>query len=688
MANLAAYASFFAASAFLVLAFLLARQRHAWPVSAASIAACLISALWAGLTGISDLSVALPAIALQLGELAYTASWLFFLLILISLQTSGTPWQWLSRRWLSMFAGGLIGAAGGILVSVLIAPGILAGPHAYDWIDLVVFLGLNVTGLVLVEQLLRNADENDRWSLKFQCFGLGGLFAYGFFMYADALLFQQLNANLWKVRSVVSLLAVPLLALGLARQGLWQQSIHVSRQLVFHSLALISAGVYLLAMSGLGWLIRITGGSWGVMLQVAFLAASILLLFIVFFSGKVRAYARVLLNKHFFRYRYDYRDEWIKFSRALAGMTDQVPEGIIRIMARLADSTGGLVFSVADDGRSELRGHWRCDIPPGARSGLGSLPQWLDQTDWVIDLDELGREPELYPSLELPDWLARNADLWLIIPLVFRDRVEGVLMLLRSDIRKDLNWEDRDLLKTAGRQAASHLAQHVANDALVEARQFDAFNRLSAYVVHDLKNILAQQSLLVSNAAKHRHNPAFVDDMISTIANSVDRMNRLMEQMRSGERSSGDKRIRLVGVLRDVIEHAKGGSPAPTLGAVPDDLEIQADRERLGTVFSHLVKNAQEATPADGAINIETRVISGVVEVSIIDNGKGMSLEFMRDRLFKAFESTKGLTGMGIGLFESREYIRALGGDISVESQPSRGSTFRVTMPALKPDEE
>jgi putative PEP-CTERM system histidine kinase len=156
----------------------------------------------------------------------------------------------------------------------------------------------------------------------------------------------------------------------------------------------------------------------------------------------------------------------------------------------------------------------------------------------VIDFDEYERDPDLYEGLSIPEWLLSIPNAWFIVPLMFKGECLGFILVKRSELQKTINWEDRDLLKTAGQQAASHLAQHQADQALMQSRQFEAFNRLSAYIVHDLKNILAQQSLIVANAEKHKHNPEFVDDVIATVKNSVARMTGLMAQMRSGERGA------------------------------------------------------------------------------------------------------------------------------------------------------
>jgi putative PEP-CTERM system histidine kinase len=271
---------------------------------------------------------------------------------------------------------------------------------------------------------------------------------------------------------------------------------------------------------------------------------------------------------------------------------------------------------------------------------------------------------------------------------MFKGGCIGFILVKRSELQKKINWEDRDLLKTAGQQAASHLAQHQVDQALMQSRQFEAFNRLSAYIVHDLKNILAQQSLIVANAEKHKHNPEFVDDVIATVKNSVDRMTGLMAQMRSGERGSNAKVVDLGELLAKVADGAKVRQPEAELECVVDEVLVFADSEQLATVFGHMIQNAQDATEKIGRVLVRIKPEDNHVTVDVEDTGIGMEPDFVRDRLFKPFDSTKGLTGMGVGAFESREYIRSLDGDISVVSVPGEGSTFRIVLPRVYSEED
>ncbi len=666
-----------------VLTLLTLTLRRVKTIGPALLAACLGTTIWATVVASATATGQPPANLVLTSELLRNTLWLGFLLQMLSLRSDDTPWRLRGRHWLPWLAAFLVGASV-LLIAQPLQPLDPMGPLSLELqyeTTLILWLLMSLTGLVLLEQLFRNGSSTERWALKHLCIGLGAMFAYDFFMYAEALLFRQLDADLWQARGLVTAVVTPLFAISMARNSSWHHRVTISRQVVFHTVTLMGAGLYLLGMALIGYIIRFMGGTWGHVLQVGFLAGAGVLLATVLFSGKVRAQLGVLLSKHFFSYRYDYREEWLKFTGALTALDQEVPAGIVRTLAELVDSPAGLLWARGDEGRMHLVANWEMPPPPVNDQQLAQLASWLARTDWVIDLREWHRTPDVYNDLELPQWIQADPSLWLIVPLVFQERLEGILLLRKSPLKAGINWEDRDLLKTAGRQAASHLAQHLASKALVEARQFEAFNRLSAYVVHDLKNILAQQSLMVANAAKHRHNPAFIDDMIATVENSVARMQRLMEQMRSGLREAPPEPVDLAEVLREVVAARNGGQPAPTAQLDKGDCRVIADRERLFTVFNHLVQNAQEATPPDGTVTVRMKPDEDVVVVEVEDTGCGMSEEFMRNSLFQAFESTKGLTGMGIGAFESREYVRHLGGDIQANSEPGAGSLFRVTLP-------
>ena len=313
--------------------------------------------------------------------------------------------------------------------------------------------------------------------------------------------------------------------------------------------------------------------------------------------------------------------------------------------------------------------------------GAEPMLPFMEKQRWVINMDEYRSAPDIYGDLALPAWLRENPDAWLVVPLIHDERLLGFVLLLQPRAPQSLNWENLDLLKTVGMQAAGYLALNQAAEALAEARQFEGFNRLSAFVMHDLKNLIAQLSLVAKNAARHKHNPEFVDDAVQTIENSVQKMNRLMAQLKSAEIMGDNKRVNLVEELRDVVAAKSTGRPVPVLQTQLDSVPVLAEPDRLSSVLGHVVQNAQDATPAGGKIEVILERNNDSLSLSVVDTGSGMDAEFIKNRLFKPFDTTKGLTGMGIGAYECKEFIQGMNGEVKVESRPGEGTRFEISIP-------
>jgi len=221
-----------------------------------------------------------------------------------------------------------------------------------------------------------------------------------------------------------------------------------------------------------------------------------------------------------------------------------------------------------------------------------------------------------------------------------------------------------------------------ASESLTHARQFEAYNRLSAFVVHDLKNLVAQLSLVVMNAEKHRDNPDFIDDAIDTMANSVDKMNRLLAQLRKGDiEAVNEKKVRLQELLASVVEQQKNQRPVPDIIAAAEDINLLVNKDKLVAVLGHLLQNAQDATEDSGWVKINLYKTDNQAIIELEDNGRGMDAQFVRDRLFKPFDTTKGNAGMGIGVFEARQFVEQQGGRIAVQSQLGQGTKFTLKLP-------
>jgi putative PEP-CTERM system histidine kinase len=314
----------------------------------------------------------------------------------------------------------------------------------------------------------------------------------------------------------------------------------------------------------------------------------------------------------------------------------------------------------------------------------GSLPSFLSRTGWVVSLPEHAADPAQYPGLDLPPWLSALPMPWIIIPLVTGTELIGFVVLGAPRARIDVDWEVRDLLKTASRQAAGYLAQLRASEALLEARKFESFNRMSAFVVHDLKNLVAQLSLMLRNAERHRDNPEFQRDMLTTVEHVVGRMHGLMLQLRTGTTPVEKPRQVDLGPLVKRVCAAKSGQRS-AIGLDLAPTSALGHEDRLEHVIGHLVQNALDATASQGQVSVKLGVTGQYASIDVRDSGTGMPAEFIRERLFKPFETTKS-AGMGIGVYESAQYIRGLGGDIHVDSAPGVGTTVRVLLPQAESD--
>ena len=554
-----------------------------------------------------------------------------------------------------------------------------------DELSLLGFVLMPVAGLVLVEQLFRNTEPEQRWAIKFMCLALGGLFAYDFYLYSDALLFKRINPDLWSVRGFIGAMVTPLIAISLARTQDSEIKVFVSKRVVFHTATLMAAGFYLLLMAGAGYYIRSFGGSWGIAFQTLFLFGAAIVLLILFFSGQVRANIKFFLNRHFFGYKYDYREEWHKLIGVLSGAREaaELHQAVIRAIADIVESTGGQLWLKGEDGAySPVAARNVSFDAPAAEPSEGPLARFLADHEWIVDVEEYRRAPQAYPNLALPAWLVEETRAWLVVPLFHPQGMLGFLVLAKSRGYLRLDWEDMDLLKTVGRQAGSYLALLAVSEALADARQFETFNRLSAYVVHDLKNLSAQLSLVVTNARKHMHNPEFVKDAVQTVDNAVTKMNRLLDQLRKDRREVGPReRVDVGGVLGAVAAQRRvDGKARPVVRLGEEGVQVLAERERLATVVGHLVQNAQEASRAEDEIVLRLKRDGGHAVIEVEDSGEGMDAEFIRSKLFRPFVTTKGNAGMGIGAYEAREYIRSQGGELHVESAPGHGTVFQIRL--------
>lgn len=683
--NLGVLSYSLAVSSSLVLTLLLVTAWRGRPLGSLLLAAVVTTTLWAiAAAWVNGFGTTAASLALQLLEILRYATWYSLLFGLLS--------YFDAFRQRKRYVVALV-----LLIPLSMLPMLLFSgrfpelPSQWGG-DILIFgqMVMAVVGMVLIEQIFRNVHQEQLWRAKHLLIGVGAAFAYDFIFYSSAVLFHTIDNEMWVARGFVNALVIPLMAVSVARNPEWSGEVFVSRKAVFHTTVLLATGFYLFLAVLVGYLIRDSGGSWGKVFQIAFLFASLVLLVLLILSWQARAWLKVFLGRNFFKYQYDYRDEWLKLIHTMA--LDRSGLGLrsraIKALADIVDSAGGMLWTRNEAGRFQHNASWNLkqQITESAAAD-SSLVRFLEREREVIDLSEYVQDPDAYPGLELPPWLHEVELAWLVVPLVIDEKLTGFVLLVRPQVPRLINWEERDLLKTAGMQIASYVAFLETSEALMDARQFEAFNRVSSYVVHDLKNVSAQLALVVANAQRHKDNPAFIDDAIDTVANATSKMDRVLAQLR--KRSSDETLkavVRVCEVLREVVKIRSGGRPVPRVERCDPELQLLTNREQLVNILSHLVSNAQEATRDDGEVLLRARSCDGEVIIEIEDNGCGMDERFIRERLFRPFDTTKGNAGMGIGVYESREFVWSQGGEMAVRSRTGEGSgtLFRIRLPGYR----
>ncbi|HZF26400.1 MAG TPA: XrtA/PEP-CTERM system histidine kinase PrsK, partial [Steroidobacteraceae bacterium] len=610
----------------------------------------LVTSVWAAVLALQAARGVVPLNVIFVAEILRDGMWLTFLMrVLYTFGARSAP------RWLVVVVYGSIGVVllAGLVLGV--AHDLAAAVESAGAVLIPGALLLSLIGFVLVEQVYRNTRASHEWSIKFLWIGAGAIIVYDFCLYSTALLFRAIPAAMWDARGAANALCLLLLFLGVSRTTSWAPQVFMSRRPALYTLSFIAAGLYMLAMAVAGYYVRVFGGTWGGAGQLLFLFGAVLLLVIVLFSGQARAQFRVFLAKHFSPYRYDYRSEWLRITRTLAEASDStLAQRVVRALAQVVHSDAGGIWIANEDGIFVPSGGDLAGPDKPVESEGSEFLRFITEREWVTDLDarrrRTTRDP---PDLPVPDWLVQVERAWLVVPLLQQERLVAFVAIARPLAPLDLGWEDLDLLRTVGRQAASYIALEQAARKLAQSQQFEAYNRFAAFMMHDLKNLIAQQTLVVENAARHRGNPQFFDDAISTVENSVKRMSRLLEQLRRGDAVGQARRVNLSDLCRETVRRCGDRQPAPVLISKPPDVDVIVSAERLALVLEHVIRNAQDATPPDGSVQVELRRTAERAEIQVLDNGTGMDDAFIRQRLFRPFNTTKGSQGMGIGAFQT-----------------------------------
>jgi putative PEP-CTERM system histidine kinase len=541
--------------------------------------------------------------------------------------------------------------------------------------------------LVLLEIIYRQAGDN-RWALKPLIVFLAVTSVFEFVTFANALMVDQIQINYIAARGYIYSALIPFLVLAITRVKNWGVDIYISRDIVMHSTLLMVAGGYLFIMAMLGYVVKYFGGEWGGTIQIVLIALSLALLVTLFLSLSFRTKIKVFITKHFFANQFDYRHEWLKLTHCLNTKESDgnVYATALRGLTQAIDYQTGCFIQAQNGELNILANIEKPELNEDELTVLSEFVKFFKLKKWIIDIEELRTQPYIYEDLKINHGFLNGLSFQLVIPIYNDENFWGMAVMQGSDnTSKRLNWELRDYLSAVNAQISNFLFHHQAAQELAENAQFAAFTRMSAFIVHDLKNVLAQIDLILSNAEHHKDNPEFIDDTFETLQHTKARMDKMLYQLteKNASQDGPDSLVTLSECVKQVVEQRCASFlPAPSV-VVGSETPVVLEKDKLCNVIYHLVSNAQQATDDDGNVDIvlELSIDEKYMLINIMDTGSGMSETFIRERLFKPFDTTKGNAGMGIGAFDAKAYLEKIGGQLLVKSELQQGTSFTLRIP-------
>lgn len=534
-----------------------------------------------------------------------------------------------------------------------------------------------IAAAVNMEATLRGADKVERWKIKFETLGAGAIIAMFIFYYSQALLYRSLDMDLLGLRSAMLILATGLMAYSKLMRGNGVK-VQVSKEMAYRSTVVLAVGLYLIGLGIMGEGMRHFGEKMSRNLLVTLFFVGGVGIIIALLSENIQRKIRVFLSKNFFSDKYDYRAQWLNFTDRVSseGTSEGVLKAILSSFSGTFGTTGAALFI-----RDEQDGDYECAAVYELHIPVRGLP---DKSGLAVFMEPNGRvysrAEGSHPVDETGQRFLEENGIYFLIPLYTSGAMNGFIALGPPINGKEVyTFEDYDLMKTLSRQTSSIIHNLRLSDELSRARQMEAIGRVSAFVIHDLKNHVSSLSMMVDNADEHMDDPEFQRDMVGSLSATVKKMNVLISRLKNiKEKASLNLRS---ADLRAMAEEALKGVSGDVRLEGPSVL-ADADPEEIQKVVLNIVLNAIEASPAGSTVKVEVGA-SLSAYISVRDSGCGMTAEFMETRLFKPFSTTK-TKGLGIGLYQCKQVIEAHGGAIEVVSRPGQGSVFTIKLPLAK----
>ncbi|MCL4797323.1 MAG: PEP-CTERM system histidine kinase PrsK [Bryobacteraceae bacterium] len=556
----------------------------------------------------------------------------------------------------------------------------------------ILLLVVHVWILMNLEQTFRAAVGLVRWRIKFVVLGLAVIFGARLFVRSQAVLFSSYDPDWLNIESSALLIGCILLVVAFPRAGRGAIEVYPSRAVLSSSVTLLLTGSYLVIIGVLARFVRTYGEAEHLELQILLVVAGIALLGVLLLSDRLRQRLHAFVVRHFARAQYDSTKIWDELSLRLASVRDEaslnelsvkIVSGTFEVLAVtlwLVDEQNGRLAPVAST--APQAGAGSDAILPAALSN--DIAAGLRERASPFDLEELiDAWAEELRRLN-PTTFATGGNRW-CVPLRTGDRILGALVLADRVNGAVYTVEESLLLQCMTDQVTSVLLNLRLADQVARSRELDALQTMSAFFVHDLKNAAASLNLTLKNLPVHFDDPAFREDALRAIGNTARRIDELTARLSAFRQKPQLKRVEtaLNQVVSETLDRLDGLQDVELTRDLQPLPAILVDREQIQSVVTNLVLNARDALGPGGWIRVRTELDGNSAILSVADNGCGMGAAFLKNSLFRPFQSSKK-NGLGIGMFQSRMIVEAHGGSIRVESEPGKGSTFWVILPIME----
>ncbi|HOP98020.1 MAG TPA: PEP-CTERM system histidine kinase PrsK [Verrucomicrobiota bacterium] len=696
-----------------------------WIAILAVVASALLAALallrrprtmpvWSFAAGMACLSIetGLAALATLMPErMLYWHHWRLLVLsflpgtwVLFSLTYARGNAREFVARWRVPLITAFIGppAVALLFSKALILPSDHIGPD-YEWglslgtagrfLYVLVLVGC-ILVLMNLERTFRSSVGTMRWRIKFMILGVGLLFAARTYTTSQAIVFHSVISSLQTVNAVALVLACGVIAISITRTSYFEVNVYPSRKVLRNSLTFLIAGVYLLIVGVFAETVTFMGGDAAFPLKAFAVLAALLLLAVLLVSERFRLHANEFISRHFQRPLHDYRVIWNRFIQATTSCVHQtdLSRAIVRLACDIFQALSATIWLVDNERQrlafaastsiAELDGP---NLEPSGPEALEAI-QGLRNVQRPVDIDATQeRWAEVLRQCTPGDF--KKGGHRVCVPLSAGGNLLGVLILGDRVGGVRFSTQDLDLLKCIGDQAAASLLNIQLSQRLMQARELEAFQAMSAFFVHDLKNTASTLSLMLQNLPVHFDDPEFRADALRGISRTVQHVNNIISRLTllRQELAIQPVEVDLSQLVRETVQGMNADSGVDLSLDLAPMRKVALDPDQVRKVITNLVLNAREAVNGNGVIRVSTREENGWAILSVSDNGCGMTREFLSKSLFKPFQTTKK-SGIGIGMFQSRMIVEAHRGRIEVQSEPGKGTTFRVWFPCLRQD--